>query len=245
MIVEGKNPVKELLKGSATIEKLYVQKNSAKPDPQLSYIVARALERKIKVIYAEKELLDKLSVSGRHQGALAVTTDFKYADIKDILAADKAKGARLILVLDGIEDPHNLGAIIRVAECAGANGIIIGKHRAAGVTDAVVKVSAGASAHVKIARVTNINDAIRTLKDEFINIVAADMDGEPIYSAKPLRGDIALVIGGEGEGVHALTKKLCDRVVSLPTLGKVNSLNASVACGIALYEIIRQRDLKV
>jgi 23S rRNA (guanosine2251-2'-O)-methyltransferase len=242
MIVEGKNPVKELLNSATTVEKLYVQKKPSKADPQLSYIVSRALDRKIKVIYAEKELLDKLSPTGKHQGALAVSTDFKYAEIRDILAAGKTKGgARLILVLDGIEDPHNLGAIIRVAECAGADGIIIGKHRAAGVTDAVVKVSAGASAHIPIARATNINDAIRTLKDEFINVVAADTDGEPIYSAKPLKGDVALVIGGEGEGVHALTKKLCDRVVGLPMFGKVNSLNASVACGIALYEIIRQR----
>jgi 23S rRNA (guanosine2251-2'-O)-methyltransferase len=242
MIVEGKNPVKEVLNASTTVEKLYVQKDRAKADPQLSYIVGRALDRKIKVIYAEKELLDKLTVSGKHQGALAVTTDFKYAELKDILNAGKAKGSpRLIIVLDGIEDPHNLGAIIRVAECAGADGIIIGKHRAAGVTDAVVKVSAGASAHMLVARTTNINDAIRALKDEFINVVAADTDGEPIYSSKPLKGDIALVVGGEGEGVHALTKKLCDRVVKLPMYGKVNSLNASVACGIALYEIIRQR----
>jgi 23S rRNA (guanosine2251-2'-O)-methyltransferase len=242
MIVEGKNPVKELLNSSTTVEKLYVQKNPAKVDPQLSYIVSRALERKIKVVYADKELLDKLTVSGKHQGAIAVATDFKYSEIKDILDAGKAKGGpRLIIVLDGIEDPQNLGAIIRVAECAGADGIIIGKHRATGVTDAVVKVSAGASAHIAVARTTNINDAIRTLKDEFINVVAADMDGEPIYSAKPLKGDVALVIGGEGEGVHALTKKLCDRVVKLPMFGKVNSLNASVACGIALYEIIRQR----
>ncbi|MDR1939324.1 MAG: 23S rRNA (guanosine(2251)-2'-O)-methyltransferase RlmB [Clostridiales bacterium] len=238
MTVEGKNPVKELLNSSATIEKLYVIKAQ---DPQISYIIAKALERKIKVIYADKELMAKLSPTGKHQGALAVTTDFKYAELQDVLDAAKQKGKpHFILILDGIEDPHNLGAIIRVAECAGIDGIIIGKHRAAGVTDAAVKVSAGASAHVLIARVTNINDAIRKLKDEFINIVAADMDGEPIYDAR-LTGDVALVIGGEGAGVRELTKKLCDKSVSLPVFGKVNSLNASAACGIAAYEVIRQR----
>ncbi|MDR2046645.1 MAG: 23S rRNA (guanosine(2251)-2'-O)-methyltransferase RlmB [Clostridiales bacterium] len=239
MIVEGKNPVKELLRSDATVEKLYVLKTA---DPQIAFIVSRALEKKIKIIYADKELLGKLTVSGKHQGALAITTEFRYAEIADILEAAKKKNKpRLILVLDGIEDPHNLGAVIRAAECAGADGIIIGKHRAVGVTDTVVKISAGASAHTLIARVTNINDAIRTLKDEFINIVAADIDGESVYGGGPsLKGDIALVIGGENGGVRELTKKLCDRVVSIPMFGKVNSLNASVACGIILYEILRQ-----
>ncbi|MDR3293866.1 MAG: 23S rRNA (guanosine(2251)-2'-O)-methyltransferase RlmB [Clostridiales bacterium] len=238
MIIEGKNPVKELLSSGATVEKVYVLKTQ---DPQLGYIAAKAAEKKIKVICADKAVLDKLSVSGRHQGALAVTTEFKYATPAEILAAAKSKGKpHFILILDGIEDPHNLGAIIRVAECAGVDGIIIGKHRASGVTDAAVKVSAGASAHVLIARVTNVNDTIRELKEEFINVIAADAGGEPIYGSR-LTGDLALVIGGEGEGVHALTKKLCDKTVSLPMFGKVNSLNASVACGAAIYEAVRQR----
>ncbi|MDR3263439.1 MAG: 23S rRNA (guanosine(2251)-2'-O)-methyltransferase RlmB [Clostridiales bacterium] len=239
MIVEGKNPVKELFSGNATVEKLYIVKSA---DPQIAYIISRALEKKVKIIYAEKELLNKLTVSGKHQGVLAVTTDFKYAEVSDILNAAKIKQKpHFIIILDGIEDPHNLGAIMRTAECAGADGIIIGKHRAAGVTDAAIKVSAGASAHILVAKVTNINDTIRELKDAFINVVAADTDGEPIYGSR-LTGDIAVVIGGEGEGVKPLTKKLCDKTVSLPVFGKINSLNASVACGAVLYEIIRQRE---
>lgn len=241
MTVEGKNPVKELFSGGATIEKLYILKGSQ--DPQLKFIISRAMESKTKVIYAEKELLDKLSPTGRHQGALAVTTEYKYAELSEILELAKKSGRpHFILILDGIEDPHNLGAIIRVAECAGVDGIIIGKHRSAGVTDAAIKVSAGASAHVLIARVTNINDTIRLLKDEFINIIAADTDGEPIYGGKiRLTGNLAVVIGGEDKGVHALTKKLCDATAALPVCGKVNSLNASVACGAVLYEAVRQR----
>ena len=151
----------------------------------------------------------------------------------------KEKGY-LFILLDGVEDPHNVGAIIRVADCVGADGIILPRRRNCGVTDTVVKVSCGASSYVKICKVNNINDAIRELKERGVMVFAADMDGDSIYKTN-LTGDVAFVIGGEGSGVHALTKKLCDGVVALPQNGKVNSLNASVATGIVVYECIRQK----
>lgn len=233
MIIQGKNAVYEAIKGGTTIERLCVQKGTG----GLDRVVDAAKKANIKVVFSEKQYMAKLSPDGRHQGVLAVATDFKYADTEDILSAPSP---RLVLVLDGIEDPHNLGAVVRVADCAGASGVIIPKYRASGVTDTVVKVSAGASAHVKIAKVTNVNEAIRRLKDEGFTAVAADMDGKPMYDCD-MRGDLAVVIGSEGHGVHALTKKLCDGTVSIPQFGQVNSLNASVAAGIVVYEAVRQR----
>ena len=238
MIIEGKNPVKEALNSAATIEKLYCLKTN---DPQLGYVATLAKQKNIKVILADKELLDKLSPTKRHQGVLAVSTDFVYCTVSDILAVAKQKNEpHFIVILDGVEDPHNLGAIIRSCEGAGVHGIIIGKHRAAGVTDAVVKVSSGAVQHMLIAKVTNINDIIRELKNNFISIYAADMSGTPMYGAD-MRGDIAFIIGSEGSGIHALTAKLADKIISIPARGKINSLNASAACGIIVYEAVRQR----
>ena len=238
MIIEGKNPVKEALNSTATIEKLYCISGT---DPQIGYIISAAKQKKIKVVTAEKALLDKLSPTGRHQGVLAVATEFLYSTVNDILNTAKEKNEpHFIVILDGVEDPHNLGAIIRSCESAGVHGIIIGKHRATGVTDTVVKVSSGAVQHMRIAKVTNINDTIRELKDKFINIYAADMSGKLMYGAD-MRGDLAVIIGGEGSGVHALTLKLADKVISIPAKGKVNSLNASVACGVVVYEAVRQR----
>lgn len=242
MIIEGKNAVYEALKSETTIEKLYIEKgNFAK---ELNRIIAIAREQGIKISFEKSETLEKLSPSGRHQGVIATTTEYKYFELEDIVEEAKAKGEdMLFIILDGVEDPHNLGAIIRVADCAGATGVIVPKHRGVGVTDTVVKVSAGASAHVKVAKVTNTNDAIRYLKDQGVFVFAADMDGESIYRTN-LTGNIALVIGGEGSGVHSLTRKLSDGIVSLPLFGKVNSLNASVATGIVVYEAIRQRNGK-
>ncbi|MBQ8178034.1 MAG: 23S rRNA (guanosine(2251)-2'-O)-methyltransferase RlmB [Clostridia bacterium] len=242
MIIEGKNAVYEALKSETTIEKLYIEKgNFAK---ELNRIIAAAREQGIKVSFEKSETLEKLSPSGRHQGVIATTTEYKYFELEDMVEEAKERGEdMLFIILDGVEDPHNLGAVIRVADCAGATGVIVPKHRGAGVTDTVVRVSAGASAHVKVAKVTNVNDAIRYLKEQGVFVFAADMDGESIYRTN-LTGNVALVIGGEGSGVHALTRKLSDGIVSLPLYGKVNSLNASVATGIVVYEALRQRNGK-
>lgn len=242
MIIEGKNAVYEALKSETTIEKLYIEKgNFAK---ELNRIIAEAREQGIKISFEKAETLEKLSPSGRHQGVIATTTEYKYFDLEDMVEDAKAKGEdMLFILLDGVEDPHNLGAVIRVADCAGATGVVVPKHRGAGVTDTVVRVSAGASAHVKVAKVTNINDAIRYLKEQGVFVFAADMDGESIYKTN-LKGNIALVIGGEGSGVHTLTRKLSDGIISLPLYGKVNSLNASVATGVVVYEALRQRNGK-
>ena len=237
MIIEGKNAVSEALKGNVTIEKVMVQKDVQ--NKGIFQIVKECRERRITVHTVEKSALDRLSPSGRHQGVLAISTEFTYSEFDELLENKSEKGL-LIILLDGIEDPHNLGAIIRVAECAGADGIIIPRRRSCGVTDTAVKVSSGASSYVKIAKVANINDAVRELKERGVTVFAADMDGESIYKTD-LRGDVAFVIGGEGSGVHALTRKLCDGVVSLPQNGKVNSPNASVATGIVVYECVRQK----
>lgn len=236
MIIEGKNAVMEAIKGGVTIEKLCVQKGLT----GLDKIVQEAKRRNIKVVPSEKQYMLKLSPSGRHQGVLCVATDFKYTDFDEVRFSD---GRKLYVVLDGVEDPHNLGAVTRVADCAGATAVIIPKYRAAGVTDTVVKVSAGATAYVPIVKVTNINDAIRKLKDDGVKIVAADMDGTSMYDVD-MTGDLAVVVGGEGHGVHELTRKLADEVAAIPQFGKVNSLNASVASALVVYEALRQRQGK-
>ncbi|HHT82846.1 MAG: 23S rRNA (guanosine(2251)-2'-O)-methyltransferase RlmB [Christensenellales bacterium] len=237
MIIEGRNAVNEALKADITIEKVMVQKDRGH---SLDRIVSECKKRKIKITFVDKSVLAKYSESKNNQGIIAFTTDFKYSQVEEIIANNEADNRKLIILLDGIEDPHNLGAIIRIADSVNANGIIISKHRSCGVTETAVKVSAGAAAHVKIAKVTNLNDTIRWLKDMGIRIFAADMEGESAYRCD-LKDDLALIIGGEGKGVHQLTKKLADKIISLPQLGKINSLNASVAAGAILYECIRQR----
>ena len=237
MIIEGRNAVTEALKGDVTVEKVLLLKDS--PNLNAKNVVSLCREKKIPVQFVDRYALDRLSTTGDHRGFIAVATDFKYCEADEILEK-KGRKNLLVVLLDGLEDPHNFGAIIRVAECAGADGIIIPRRRCCGVTDTVIKVSSGAASHVKIAKVNNLNDAIRDIKERGITVLAADMDGDSIYSTD-LSGDIAIVIGGEGEGVHALTKKLCDGSISLPQNGKVNSLNASVAAGIVLYECLRQR----
>ena len=239
MIIEGKNAVYEAIRSGVTIEKILVDKDNK--SHAIYELAKECRSRKLTVQTVDKGALDRLG-SGRHQGILAVATEFKYSDMDDILEKTEKNSDKglLIVILDGVEDPHNMGAIIRVAECAGADGIIIPKRRNCGVTDTAVKVSCGASNYVKVAKVPNINDAIRELKERGITVFAADMDGDSIYRTN-LTGDVAFVIGGEGSGVHALTKKLCDGVVALPQNGKINSLNASVATGIVLYECVRQK----
>ena len=237
MIAEGKNAAMEAIRGNVTVEKVLVQKDNASRG--LFDLVKECRQRKITVQMVEKAALDRLSVSGRHQGVIAVCTEFTYSEPEELLENKGEKGLLLIL-LDGVEDPHNVGAIIRVADCAGADGIILPKRRNCGVTDTAVKVSCGAANHVKVAKVGNINDEIRMLKERGVTVFATDMDGTDIYKTD-LTGDVAFVIGGEGHGVHDLTRKLCDGVVALPQRGKINSLNASVATGIVVYECLRQK----
>lgn len=237
MIIEGRNAINEALKGNVTIEKVLVQEDFS---PSLNRIIAECKERKLKLSYVDKTALDRFSGTKNHQGIIAFSTEFNYSSLEEVLDNTRENESKLIIILDGIEDPHNLGSIIRIADSVGANGIIISRHRSCGVTDTAVKVSCGASAHTKIAKVTNINDTIKELKAKGIWVYAADMDGECVFGTD-LTGDIAFVIGGEGNGIHALTKKLVDGVVSLPQLGKINSLNAAVATGAILYECTRQK----
>lgn len=238
MIISGKNSVREALRSGATVEKLYVEKGNF--DRAVNEIIKLAKESGINVVFSDKQVMDKLA-EGKHQGVAAVTTEFAYAELSDVLALAKSRGEEpLVVVLDGVQDPHNLGAVIRSAECLGAHGVVIGKHRAVGVTETVVKASAGATAHLPVVKVTNVNDAIRELKEHFLTVYCADMDGKPLESAK-FQGGTVIVVGGEGEGVKRLTKELCDEVLAIPQRGKVNSLNASVACGIMLYAVAASR----
>jgi len=239
MYIYGRNPVKEAYRAGKTIDKLFVLKGDF--DPMLSQIMKLAKEERTVTSYVDRNMLDKLSQGGNHQGVVAAVTDFKYCELQDIIDNAKEKDEPLLIVLlDGITDPHNLGAIIRSAECFGAHGIVIPKHRSVAVNDTVVKVACGATEHMPIAKVTNINDAIRSLKEQNVWVYATDFDGSSPKSAN-LTGNLAIVIGSEGEGIHRLTKELCDDTLTIPQFGKVNSLNASVAAGIVLYEAIRQR----
>ena len=240
MKIEGKNPVRELLKTDETIEKLMIINGTA--DSELRQFQKLAREKNIKVEFVDKKVLDKTSETGHHQGVIAIYTDFKYSDLDETIYEARSHGKDLLfIVLDEVLDPHNLGSVIRVAECAGATGVIIPNRRSASVNETVVRTSAGATAYVPVIKVSNLNQAIEKLKKENVWVYAADMDGELMYKAN-LKGDIALVVGGEGTGVRELTKKLCDGVVSIPMFGQVNSLNASVSAGLVLYEAVRQRN---
>ena len=239
MKIEGKNPVRELLNSDATIEKITIANGSK--DEVVKEIFHLAKEKKIKVEFVDRKNLDRISETGHHQGVIAEYSNFKYADLDELIQKTRNEGKDILfLVLDEILDPHNLGSIIRVAECAGATGVIIPNRRSATVNETVVRTSAGATSYVPVVKVGNINNAIETLKNENIWVYALDMDGEEMYKTN-LTGNVALVVGGEGSGVKQLTKKLCDGVVKIPMFGKVNSLNASVSAGIATYEVIRQR----
>ncbi len=237
MKVEGRNSIYELLKTNKEIDKILVQKDLK--DDASKRLINIIRSHKLKLQPVDKYVIEKESESKRHQGFIAYVSDYKYFDIEDILD-DCTEPDSLVVVLNEILDPHNLGSIIRVLECAGANGLIIGKDRSASVNDTVMRISAGALNHVKVARVTNINTAIDTLKDNGFWVYGAEVGGQSIYKAN-LTGKICLVIGGEDSGVKRLTKEKCDGIISIPMNGKVNSLNASVACGVAVYEVIRQR----
>lgn len=237
MKIKGRNAIREALSSDTNIIKLMAS-NSSK-DKVFNDVIAEAKRKGVKIQFVDNKLLDK--ECDNHQGLVAITSDFQYSSVEDILqvAVDR-KEDNFILILDGVEDPHNFGSIIRVAECLGVHGIIISKNRACPVSDTVVKVSAGAIQHVKIAKVTNINTEIERLKEKNIWVYACELGGEDLDSAN-LSGNIAIVMGSEGKGVSALTRKLCDGVVTMEMRGKVNSLNVSVATGIVLYEAIRKR----
>lgn len=236
MKIEGRNAVIEALNSGATIDKLYVKQGAF--DKVLQKIIDLARNGNVPIKFVNNDTIDKMSDTKHHQGVIAFTTEFKYSTVEDIL---NEKPVPFILILDGIEDPHNLGSIIRVADCMGVSGIIIGKNRCCSVNETVIKVSAGATSYVKIAKVTNINTEIERLKEKNIWVYACELGGDDLTKAN-LKGAIAIVIGSEGRGVSHLTKKLCDGIVTIPQKGNVNSLNASVATGIVLYETMKQRD---
>ncbi len=239
MKIEGKNPVKELLESGETIEKIMVVDGTS--DGELRELIKKAKSKGIKIEFADRRAIDKVSETGHHQGILAYATEFKYAELDDVIENERKKDKNMLfLILDEVLDPHNLGSVIRVAECAGASAVIIPNRRSATVNETVIRTSAGATAYVPVIKVTNINQTIEDLKEQNVWVYALDMDGEDMCKSN-LSGDIALVVGGEGTGVHALTKKLCDGVVAIPMFGKVNSLNASVSAGVATWEVLRQR----
>ena len=237
--LEGRNVVLEAFRSGKTIDKLYIL-NGCKDGP-VQTILREAKKQDTIINFVAKERLDQLSQTGHHQGVLAQASAYAYASVEDILEKAREKGEPpFIFLLDGIEDPHNLGAIIRTANLAGAHGVIIPKHRAAGLTATVARTSAGALNYTPVAKVTNLVSAIEQLKKEGLWFVCADMAGTPMYSLN-LTGPIGLVIGNEGEGVGTLIKSTCDMTASIPMKGDIDSLNASVAAGVLAYEIVRQR----
>ena len=240
MYIEGKNPVAEALRSGATINRVWVQNNIN--DNATNQIIKLAKQNKIRLDFVDKKILDNKSQTKHHQGVMCETVDFSYSEVEDILClAEQKNEAPFIVILDGIEDPHNFGAIIRSAECAGVHGIIIPEHRACQVNETVIKTSAGATANMLVAKVTNLNTCIEKLQKNNVWVYGLELGGESIYKTN-LKGAVALVVGSEGFGISKLTKQKCDQIVTLPMNGKINSLNASVACGVALYEILKQRD---
>ena len=239
MTIEGRNAVAEALRSGKPIDRLFIQ-DHCQDGPVLT-IKRLARAKDILVKYVEKERLDQLSETGRHQGVIAYAAAYEYAQVEDMLAAAQEKGEPpFLILLDGIEDPHNLGAIIRTANLAGAHGVIIPKDRAAGLTATVARTSAGALNYTPVARVTNLAKTMKELKEKGIWFVCADMEGTSMYDLD-LKGSIGLVIGNEGEGVGRLVKETCDFTASIPMKGDIDSLNASVAAGVLAYEIVRQR----
>ena len=237
--IEGRNAVIEAFRAGKTIDKLYVLDGCQ--DGPVTTIKREAKKQNVMVKFVTKERLDQMSETGKHQGVIAVAAAYEYAEVEDMLKSAKEKGeAPFFILLDNIEDPHNLGAIIRTANLAGAHGVIIPKNRAAGLTATVARCSAGALNYTPVAKVTNLKNTIEELKKEGLWFVCADMGGTTMYDLN-LKGPIGLVIGNEGEGVGRLVKESCDMVASIPMKGDIDSLNASVAAGVLAYEIVRQR----
>jgi 23S rRNA (guanosine2251-2'-O)-methyltransferase len=237
MKTEGRNAVIELLKTGKNIEKIMIEKGA---QGSLGLIFAEARKKDVRVQFVDKQVLDKASATRRHQGVIAFTTDYEYYDLEEIIAEKKSEKGGFVVLCDGIEDVHNLGSIIRVAECAGADGVVIPKSGSASVTESVIRISAGAAEHMEVAKVGNLNQAIEKLQKSGYWVYGLEAGGEDIYKEK-FDGNVALVVGGEDSGVKRLTKEKCDKILSIPLQGKVNSLNASVALGIAAYEVVRNR----
>ena len=235
--IEGRNSVIELLESKKDINKIFVTKGER--HGSINKILAMAKERNVIIVEKDKK---QMAQTPNHQGVIAIVPPFEYCEIEDILENAKIKNEDpFVLILDGIEDPHNLGSIIRTAETAGVHGIIIPKRRAASVNSTVSKVSAGAVEHIKIARVTNISDSIQKLKDNGLWICGTDIDAKNYYYDQDLKGPLGIVIGNEGQGMSEKVKKNCDFLVKIPMKGKVTSLNASVSTGIVVYEAVKQR----
>ena len=238
--IEGRNSVIELLESKKYINKIFVTKGER--HGSINKILAMAKERNVIIVEKDKKQMAQMAQTPNHQGVIAIVPPFEYCEIEDILENAKIKNEDpFVLILDGIEDPHNLGSIIRTAETAGVHGIIIPKRRAASVNSTVSKVSAGAVEHIKIARVTNISDSIQKLKDNGLWICGTDIDAKNYYYDQDLKGPLGIVIGNEGQGMSEKVKKNCDFLVKIPMKGKVTSLNASVSTGIVVYEAVKQR----
>lgn len=238
-VIEGRNAVIEAFRAGKAIDKLFILDGAQ--DGPIQTIKREAKKRDTMIKFVTKERLDQLSETGKHQGVVAYAAAYTYAEVEDILAAARSKKeAPFVFLLDNIEDPHNLGAIIRTANLAGAHGVIIPKNRAAGLTAAVARASAGALNYTPVARVTNLAQTMEALKKEGLWFVCADMGGTTMYQLD-LTGPIGIVIGNEGDGVGRLVREKCDFVASIPMKGDIDSLNASVAAGVLAYEIVRQR----
>ena len=238
-MIEGRNAVQEALRAGKTADRLYIQDGLR--DPAIGQIVSKVKKQGATVSYVKKQQLDQMSETGRHQGVILQCSAYEYASMEDIFKSAEEKGEPpFIFLLDEIEDPHNLGAIIRTANLCGAHGVVIPKHRAVGLTATVVKASAGAINYTPVVKVTNIGKTIDELKERGLWFACADMGGEVMYNCN-LTGPIGLVIGNEGSGVSRLVREKCDYIVSVPMKGNIDSLNASVAAGVLAYEIVRQR----
>ena len=239
--IEGRNSVLELLESGKDINKIYITKGEK--HGSINKIIAMAKERKVIIVEKDKRQMDVMAQNENYQGVIAIVPPFEYCEIEDILKyAEEKEENPFILILDGIEDTHNLGAIIRTAETAGVHGIIIPKRRAASVNSTVNKVSCGAAEHMKIARVSNITDSIKKLKDAGLWICGTAIDGEKYYFDQDLTGPLGIVIGNEGKGISDIVKKNCDFLVKIPMRGKITSLNASVSTGIIIYEALKKRN---
>ena len=238
--VEGRNSVLELLESGKDINKIFVTRGEK--HGSINKIIAIAKEKKVIIVEKDKRQMDEMAQTQNYQGVIAIVPPFEYCEVEDILKEAKSKNEEpFVLILDGIEDPHNLGSIIRTAETAGVHGIIIPKRRAAGVNSTVNKVSAGAVEHMKIARVNNITETIQKLKDAGLWICGTDINTDKYYYDQDLKGALGIVIGNEGSGISSKVKNNCDFLVKIPMKGKVTSLNASVSTGIIIYEALKQR----
>ena len=238
--VEGRNSVLELLDSDRDINKIFIERGEK--HGSINKIIVKAREKKVVIVEVDRQKLNKMAQTENHQGVIAIVPPFNYCEVKDILDEAYRKNEKpFILILDGIEDPHNLGAIIRTAETAGVHGIIIPKRRACNVNSTVYKVASGAVEHMKIARVNNLNDEIKYLKDNDVWVYGTAVEASKYYYEENLTGAIAIVIGNEGKGISNLVKENCDVLLKIPMKGKISSLNASVSAGIVMYEVVKQR----